>query len=229
MKMVIKTETVIRSATFIGTGTLIRTGIVIRSEKKIVKLTVIVTGTVYRTGTVIRTGTIIGKGTVIKTGIVIRSRKMIAKGTVIRTGTVIKTETVIPRKKPLQNFRPPENVIVVYDSSGNFNENVINESIIQRVLVPYKLAENLAELNLVLDQAPCHSTKKLVKESFVENKINPTLGPNRLTGLLQPGDISWMKPLKTAYQKILVRLAYKFTQIIYKSRKLLIPRIRSDH
>ena len=69
--------------------------------------------------------------------------------TAAASGRKLKLLILIPRKKSTRNFRLPENVIVIYGTSGNFNENVLKESIIQRVLVPYKLAENLAELNLV--------------------------------------------------------------------------------
>ena len=47
-------------------------------------------------------------------------------------------QLVIPRKHPLKNWVPPDNVIVVYGTNGNFNENVISEHYIPKVLVDYK-------------------------------------------------------------------------------------------
>ena len=45
--------------------------------------------------------------------------------TAAASGRKFKPLILIPRKKPFQIFFPPENVIVVYSTSGNFNDNVI--------------------------------------------------------------------------------------------------------
>lgn len=45
---------------------------------------------------------------------------------------------LIPRKNALRDFEPPRNAIVVYGTSGSFNETVIKEQFIKKVLSRYK-------------------------------------------------------------------------------------------
>jgi len=105
---------------------------------------------------------------------------------------------LIPRKKPLKDFDPPNNVRVVYGTTGNFNFSVINNHFVKRVLNPYRLSIGANKLHLVLDQATCHLTKE-VKDVMKQHKIEVQYVPKRLTNLLQPADISWMRTLKAAY------------------------------
>ena len=53
---------------------------------------------------------------------------------------------------------------------------------------------------LILDNAPCHKTTK-VKEKFRESLIDLMYIPPRMTGILQPADVSWFKTLKQEYHK----------------------------
>ena len=51
---------------------------------------------------------------------------------------------------------------------------------------------------LILDQLPCHLTAK-VKDVLAQHNIRTVYVPKRFTNLLQPADVSWMRPLKKAY------------------------------
>ena len=61
---------------------------------------------------------------------------------------------LIPRKKPLKNFTPPTNLTVVYGTNGTFNESVVCDHYIPKVLVSYKNENGLNHLNFLYDQAP---------------------------------------------------------------------------
>lgn len=50
----------------------------------------------------------------------------------------------------------------------------------------------------MLDQATCHTTHETLQQ-FRRNRISPMFVPKRLTNLLQPADVSWLRSLKTAY------------------------------
>lgn len=90
---------------------------------------------------------------------------------------------------------------MVYGTSGNFNDGIIVDSIIKRLLVPYKLSESLDQIHFVMDHAPCHSTS-LVRNSCISNNIEITYIPKRLTNMLQPADVAWMRPLKIAFHRL---------------------------
>ena len=108
---------------------------------------------------------------------------------------------MIPRKKPLKGFVQPDNVVVVYGTVGNFNESVIVDSLVKRLLVPFKLTENLDKIHLIMDHAPCHTTK-VVQNSCLANNIEITYVPKRLTNMLQPADVAWMRSLKRAFYNL---------------------------
>ena len=57
----------------------------------------------------------------------------------------------------------------------------------------------LDTINLMLDQAPCHSTSK-VKNASAERNSKLIFIPKRLTCLLQPADVSWMRSLKHSFE-----------------------------
>lgn len=57
------------------------------------------------------------------------------------SGTKLKPVILIPRKKQLKDFIPPANVVIVYGTSGTFNHKVLRENFLNRVLIPYKMAE----------------------------------------------------------------------------------------
>jgi hypothetical protein len=77
------------------------------------------------------------------------------------SGTKLKPLILVPRKNPLKNWVPPNNVHVVYGTNENFSEKVISEQFIPNVLVPHKLEHGLPKLDIVFDQAPCHTTSRV--------------------------------------------------------------------
>ena len=118
--------------------------------------------------------------------------------TATASGKKLKTLILVPRKHPLKNWVPPNNVQVVYCTNGNFSEKVISEQFIPNVLVPDKLEHQLPQLHLVFDQAPCHTTSRAAT-SFKNASICVNWVPKRMTPFLQPADVAWMKPLKGQY------------------------------
>ena len=54
-------------------------------------------------------------------------------------------------------------------------------------------------INLILDKAPCHSSLK-VKNATEERYSKLLFIPKRLTCLLQPADVSWMRSLKHSFE-----------------------------
>jgi hypothetical protein len=120
--------------------------------------------------------------------------------TATASGTKLKPLILIPRKKPIKNWVPPNNVELVYGSNGNFNETIICEHYIPKILVNYKNQQRYQGLHLVFDQAPCHTTQK-AKSTFTSASVDVKWVPKRMTAFLQPADQSWMRPLKVAYFK----------------------------
>ena len=59
------------------------------------------------------------------------------------SGNKLKPVILIPRKKPLKDFIPPDNVLVVYGRSENFNHCIIREYFVNRVLRPYKISQGI--------------------------------------------------------------------------------------
>lgn len=114
------------------------------------------------------------------------------------SGYKFKPLIIVPRVNPLKDFEPPNNVVVIYNKSGTFNEDMICDGVIKRCLVPKIASKDLKNPVLILDQAPCHATVK-VKETLAQNNIKTIYVPKRFTNLLQPADVSWMRPLKKSY------------------------------
>jgi hypothetical protein len=119
--------------------------------------------------------------------------------TATASGRKLKPLILIPRKTPLKNWVPPNNVQVAYGTNGCFNESVVCEHFIP-LLVQFKNENQLRQLNFVYDQAPCHTTQR-VKTNFANASVRVKYVPKRMTPLLQPADVSWMRPLKVAYFK----------------------------
>lgn len=115
-------------------------------------------------------------------------------------GRKLKPIILVPRVKPLKDYSPPENVIVCYQKGNTFNENVICDSFIKRCLLPDILARNVKSATVVLDHAPCHQTL-MVRNTFKDNNIKTIMVPKRMTALLQPADVSWMRPLKLRFKE----------------------------
>lgn len=115
-------------------------------------------------------------------------------------GQKLKPIILLPRKNPLPNFTPPDNVHLVYQTSQNFNETIICEQFIKKVLASHVLSRNETSAFLVLDQAPCHTTAR-VKSCLEANKISYVYVPKRMTNLLQPADVSWMRSIKLMFKQ----------------------------
>jgi hypothetical protein len=83
-----------------------------------------------------------------------------------------------------------------YGSNGNFNETIICEHYIPKILVNYKNQQRYQGLHLVFDQAPCHTTQK-AKSTFPSASVDVKWAqrPKRMKALLQPADQSWMRPI----------------------------------
>ena len=115
-------------------------------------------------------------------------------------GTKLKPLILIPRKNPIKNWTPPDNVEIVYGTNGNFSESVISEHYVPKILVSYKNQRRYHDLHLVFDQAPCHTTQRS-KAAFSSASIKVKWVGKRLTYLTQPADQSWMSPFKGRYFK----------------------------
>lgn len=100
---------------------------------------------------------------------------------------------VIPRKKPLKDFVPPENVMLVYRGANNntFNSEYIRDQFIDRILMPHKYRYGHKKAHIILD----------LKEKLSQNGFGLTHIPPRITGFLQPADVVWFKPIKTAFHR----------------------------
>jgi hypothetical protein len=114
--------------------------------------------------------------------------------------TKLKPLILIPRKNPIKNWTPPANVEIVYGTNGNFNESVISEYYVPKILVSYKHQSRYHDLHLVFDQAPCHTTQRS-KAAFSGASIKVKWVGKRLTYLTQPADQSWKSPFKGRYFK----------------------------
>ncbi|RNA41867.1 Pogo transposable element with [Brachionus plicatilis] len=49
----------------------------------------------------------------------------------------LKPMILIPRKTPLKSFSPPSKFVIVYCTNGNFNESIISNQYIHKVIKPY--------------------------------------------------------------------------------------------
>jgi len=115
-------------------------------------------------------------------------------------GTKLKPVILIPRVNPLQDYEPPQNVIVEYLRKATFNTQVMCDVFIKRCMLPEIYAKKLEKPTLIIDHAPCHLTKP-VKDYMKSQNINTIYVPKRMTNLLQPADLSWMKQLKLSYHQ----------------------------
>ncbi|CAF1110790.1 unnamed protein product, partial [Brachionus calyciflorus] len=107
---------------------------------------------------------------------------------------------IVPRVTELPNFHVPNNVVLTYRTDSIFNTETII-SYIQRIVIPYKIAQNYDKILLIIDSARCHLTLQV--ESFCsENDIILIFVPPRLTNLLQPADVSWFASLKKGYRRV---------------------------
>ena len=105
---------------------------------------------------------------------------------------------LIPRKRPLKNYNPPNNVILVYDKEANFNAKVLENNFFDRLLKPHMLTNRLSKASLLIDSAPCHMKKSLIQKAK-EAKVNIEYIPAGMTSFLQPADVMWIGVLKRKF------------------------------
>ena len=86
---------------------------------------------------------------------------------------------------------------ILYGTSGNF---FFVEHFVPKILVSYKNEKHYNHMNLVFDQAPCHTSHRS-KVAFNGASVNVTWVPKRMTYIAQPADQSWMAPFKSLYFK----------------------------
>ena len=114
-------------------------------------------------------------------------------------GTILPPFIIIPRKTPLPNYAPPDNVVVHYKNHGKtFDTEIIKEGILKRVLMPHFLQKQIKNPFVFADSAPCHKTVE-VKTAFKNANIDYELIPPSLTKLVQPQDVSLMKAFKSRF------------------------------
>lgn len=91
----------------------------------------------------------------------------------------------------MENFQPPDNVCVIYNTKATFNEEIIC----------YYLSMAFADKPnsvLIYDSARCHLTNSVAARAR-ELGISRVIIPPRTTNLLQPADVSWFATIKRAY------------------------------
>jgi hypothetical protein len=152
----------------------------------------------------------------------ITSGKEKAKVSVMACATAIGVKLplviVVPRKTPLPRFRAPDNVIVVYKTSGTFDSTLIVDGFLKRfnfnsfvfliliwliffrVIDAHVLRSGFNNPALIWDNATCHSSAE-VEEHLLKTKIVPIFVPPRMTGLLQPADVCWFRSFKLAFRR----------------------------
>ncbi|CAF1007838.1 unnamed protein product [Brachionus calyciflorus] len=52
-------------------------------------------------------------------------------------GTKLPLVVVVPRKRPLKDFNPPQNVVIIYKPNGTFDSETIKTDFLQRVFLPH--------------------------------------------------------------------------------------------
>ena len=66
-------------------------------------------------------------------------------------GYKFKPLIIVPRVNPLKDYVPPNNVIVLYNKSGTFNETLICDGVLKRCILPKVASKDLKNPTLVLD------------------------------------------------------------------------------
>ncbi len=113
------------------------------------------------------------------------------------TGSKLPLVIVVPRKTPLRDFQPPDNVLVVYKSIGTFDSESFCNDFIDRAFIPHVLRHRHNQTQskpiLVLDRAPCHRSAATISHIAHNGHSNIVLRyiPANMTNLLQPADVSW--------------------------------------
>lgn len=107
---------------------------------------------------------------------------------------------LVPRKRPLKDSVSPTNVRVVYGTNGNFSSKVLAKSFMQDIVGPFVVKKQLRHATLILDSAPCHK-KKGLEDAAKNVRVDLLFVPPSLTNLLQPADVSWMRPFKQRFHQ----------------------------
>ncbi|CAF1042361.1 unnamed protein product [Brachionus calyciflorus] len=76
-------------------------------------------------------------------------------------GSKLPLVILIPRKRPLKDFEPPSNVIVVYKKSATFDATTVKNGFVQRSLLPTIMRKGQRKPRLYLDSATCHKKAEL--------------------------------------------------------------------
>lgn len=105
---------------------------------------------------------------------------------------------IVSRKTPFKNFDVPSNVHLVYKPKATFDSACVKYEFIQRILLSHLIKSSQKKPNLYLDQAPCHKNPD-VTNYMRDLNIDYSFIPPRITSLLQPADVSWLKSFKKSY------------------------------
>ena len=115
-------------------------------------------------------------------------------------GTKLPLLILLPRKKPLNNFQCPDNVIIHYQKGTNsFTAAVMNDVYLTRIFSPHIRRRDHKHAQLFLDQAPYHKARSVV-DKFKNEDINIHFIPACLTDLLQPADVGWFHTVRCEYR-----------------------------
>lgn len=95
---------------------------------------------------------------------------------------------------------PPANVRVAYGTNGNFSAKVLIDSFVKDILASFIAEHDLRHATLILDQAPCHKTEEL-RQAALHAHTTLLFVPPSLTNLLQPANVSWMRPFKQRFHQ----------------------------
>jgi hypothetical protein len=78
---------------------------------------------------------------------------------------------------------------------ATFDQHVLVDHFVNRVLVPFMLRWSLKKILLILDSAPCHKTAKM-NNALLSANIKKILIPASTTGILQMADVLWFAFMK---------------------------------
>ncbi|CAF0878753.1 unnamed protein product [Brachionus calyciflorus] len=112
-------------------------------------------------------------------------------------GTKLPLVIVIARKKPLKDFTPPSNTVIVYKPSGTFKNQ---KRFYTASCLPNLMQKAQKRPILYLDNAPGHVSSETT-DQMDDLRIEYSFIPPRFTSLLQPADVCWLKTFKKCYHE----------------------------
>ncbi len=59
-------------------------------------------------------------------------------------GPKLNPVVLIPRVHPLPNYEQPDNVVVVYTKTRTFNDKIVQETFVQKVMIPFMLSHGMS-------------------------------------------------------------------------------------